>query len=217
MHVWSVSIEGSRRSRGLEMCTSSEQHGKWLICYMENPKNWCDQKVKYKVHNSMSCRILHVHVCWAIFYQVAFFKESVRMAKGNEQLSLHVSRHKNYLEKFYIWRHILFTSFFILMYIVLLHLKYHNSLECNKMGTCISLFFVGFGFFSQITSFISLHTLIVLYLFFFLSLCKKMLTSNFSKQLIPILCKDFNSYTVGWKCMSSDIGVMLSDHLPDQV
>jgi hypothetical protein len=35
--------------------------------------------------------------------------------------------------------------------------------------------------------------------------------------LIPILCKDFNSYTVGWKCMSSDIGVMLSDHLPDQV
>ena len=36
-------------------------------------------------------------------------------------------------------------------------------------------------------------------------------------RLIPILCKDFNSYTVGWKCMSSDIGVMLSDHLPDQV
>ena len=35
--------------------------------------------------------------------------------------------------------------------------------------------------------------------------------------LIPILCKDFNSYTVGWKCMSSDIGVMLSDQLPDQV
>ena len=35
--------------------------------------------------------------------------------------------------------------------------------------------------------------------------------------LIPILCKDFNSYTMGWKCMSSDIGVMLSDHLPDQV
>ena len=36
-------------------------------------------------------------------------------------------------------------------------------------------------------------------------------------NLIPILCKDFNSYTVGWKCMSSDMGVMLSDHLPDQV
>ena len=40
---------------------------------------------------------------------------------------------------------------------------------------------------------------------------------KYGKHLIPILCKDFNSYTVGWKCMSSDIGVMLSDHLPDQV
>jgi hypothetical protein len=27
-------------------------------------------------------------------------------------------------------------------------------------------------------------------------------------MLIPILCKDFNSFTVGWKCMSSDIGVI---------
>ena len=38
----------------------------------------------------MSCKILHVNVCWAIFYEVVF-KESVRTAKGNEQLSLHVS------------------------------------------------------------------------------------------------------------------------------
>ena len=75
----------------------------------------------------MSCRILHVHVCWAIFYQVAFFKESVRTAKGNEQLSLHVSRHKYYLENFEVLHLTPYLIYIIFHFNVLLHLKYYNS------------------------------------------------------------------------------------------
>jgi hypothetical protein len=80
MYVCSVSIEGSRRRSVLEMCTSSEQHGKWLICCMENPKDLCNQTVKYNVHNSMSCE-LYV----GLFSIKLFFKENVRTANGNEQ------------------------------------------------------------------------------------------------------------------------------------
>jgi hypothetical protein len=63
-----------------------------------------------------------MYVSWTIFYQVVcFFKESVRMAKGNEQLSLHVSRHKNYVENLEVLH---LTSY--LIYII-----FHLTVVCS--------------------------------------------------------------------------------------
>ena len=156
----SVSIEGSRKSRGLEMCTSSEQHGKCLICYMENPKNWCDQKGKYKVHNFRSCKL------YVELFSIKFFLRKVWERQKAMNSSLHVSSqthkwHKHYLENLEALHLTPNLIYIIFHFNVLLHLIYYNS----WVEWFLFMFLFCLFLFSQITSFISSRTLIMLYLF----------------------------------------------------
>jgi hypothetical protein len=140
MYVCSVSIEGSRRRSVLEMCTSSEQHGKWLICCMENPKDLYNQKVKYNVHNSMSCE-LYVGLFSIKLFLRKMWEQQKAMNNSLHVLSQTHKWHKNYLENIEALHLTPYIIYIIFHFNVLLHLKYYNSWVKWNLFMFIFIFF----------------------------------------------------------------------------
>ena len=140
MYVCSVSIEGSRRRSVLEMCTSSERHGKWLICCMENPKDLYNKKVKYNVHNSMSCEL------YVGLFSIKLFLRKMREQQKAMNNSLHALSqthkwHNNYLENLEALHLTPYIIYIIFHFNVLLHLKYYNSWVKWNLFMFIFIFF----------------------------------------------------------------------------